>query len=66
MTEAEFDPDNPEGLLGVRISVEWAGKRFYEGTVNDYDAKTNMHHVLYDDNDKRSVVLVVSRTQQEL
>jgi len=51
----EYDPNTtpPEALLGIRVSVEWSGNRWYNGVIDDYDEKKQEHHVLYDDNDKR-------------
>lgn len=51
--DVEWDPEDPESILGARVAVQWAGNRFYDGYVDEYDATTGQHHVLYDDNDKR-------------
>jgi RZ type zinc finger domain/AAA domain (dynein-related subfamily) len=52
-SEAEYDPDNPESILGVRLAVLWSGGRWYQGVVDDFDSKNGHHHISYDDNDKR-------------
>jgi len=50
----EYDPEAPpETYLGLRVAVEWAGNRWYYGTITQYDEDKNQHFVLYDDNDKR-------------
>jgi len=54
--DEEYDPESPpELLLGRRVRVEWSGGRWYKGMVNDYNEEKQEHHVLYDDNDKRSL-----------
>jgi len=50
----EYDPESPpELLLGRRVVVEWAGPRYYAGTVKEYNEEKFEHFVHYDDNDKK-------------
>jgi hypothetical protein len=57
----EFDPsDPPESWLGVHITVEWSGNKWYTGQIQKYDPKTNQHFVLYQDGDKRWALLLSS------
>ena len=44
---------SPELLLGERIAMRWAGRKWYEGTVDKYDSANKLHHVSYDDGDER-------------
>ena len=44
---------SPDLLLGERIAMRWAGRKWYEGTVDKYDSVNKLHHVSYDDGDER-------------
>jgi len=59
--------NQPEDVVGLRVSVRWKNTRrnyydsvsysYYEGTVKSYDAKTKMHRVVYDDGDDQMTAL---------
>ena len=52
-------PDRTQDL-GKRVEVFWEGDEvFYRGTVVGFNAKTNQHQILYDDNDVEKVNLRV-------
>jgi hypothetical protein len=37
----QYDPDNPEAILGARVSVEWANKRCARAACADARARCN-------------------------
>jgi hypothetical protein len=51
-----YDPDTtlPERMVGVRISVEWAGSKWFPGVITEYNGISQKHCILYDDKDVRS------------
>lgn len=49
--------DEPEGLVGRRVSVMWSGGRRYCGTVTGYRATADLHDVRYDDGEEKSYTL---------
>lgn len=44
---------NPRELLGKRIRVLWAHGKTFEGVVDDYNDKERLHHVTYEDGEKK-------------
>lgn len=49
--------DEPQLLIGHRVTVAWSGGHVYSGTVTAYHSDTNLHDVHYDDNERKSYVL---------
>ncbi|CAL9778844.1 unnamed protein product [Musa acuminata subsp. burmannicoides] len=50
------EPD--QSIVGLKIKVWWPDdKRFYDGTVEDYDRTTKKHKILYDDGDVEVLLL---------
>jgi hypothetical protein len=40
-------------MIGIRLTVQWAGNKWYAGTVREYKHETGEWLVQYDDNDRR-------------
>ncbi len=53
-----YDPDTtpPEKMVGVRISVKWAGNKWFPGVITEYNDVSKEHRVLYDDKEARLIV----------
>ena len=50
--ELKKEPD--ARLVGAKIKVWWSGnKKFFKGTVDQYNAVSNQHHVSYEDGDEK-------------
>lgn len=45
--------DDPEVLMHKRVKVQWQGNKWYSATVVSYNSSTGLHHVIYDDDDRR-------------
>jgi hypothetical protein len=56
-----FDPDTtpPEKMVGVRISVKWAGNKWFPGVITEYNDISKEHRVLYDDKEARLFVCLL-------
>ena len=53
-TRMEINPTgSPHQLLYARVLVEWSGGAKYGGTIDNFNPQRGMHHVLYDDGQKR-------------
>lgn len=51
-----------EKLIGAKVKVWWPhDKQYYEGIIESFDCKRNMHKVLYTDGDEESLVLKAER-----
>jgi ankyrin repeat protein len=52
-----WDPENPEKLVGHRVSVKWwrdnNESQLYEGDVLRYNADNRQHYIVYADGDKK-------------
>ena len=51
--------DEPEVLVGMRISVRWQGNAWYNGIVKAYLPDAEEHMVHYEDNDKKWYALSI-------
>jgi small nuclear ribonucleoprotein (snRNP)-like protein len=45
---------SPENLTGRSVTVRWAKREYYKGTIEGFDASTGKHQITYDDGDKKS------------
>ena len=52
-----IDWSRPESMVDRRIRVQWSKKKWYSGTIVDYDSETEEHTVEYDDGDVKDYVL---------
>lgn len=49
---------DPAVLIGCKCKIFWPlDKEWYTGLINEYNAQSGAHHILYDDGDKENIVL---------
>ena len=50
----ELNPASaPHQLLYARVSIEWKDHQWFDGTIDNFNPQRGMHHILYDDGQKR-------------
>jgi len=60
--KAEKDREGDETLVGKRIKLWWpVDRRFYSGTIHNYDHANNTHKIEYDDGEVELLQLVNER-----
>jgi hypothetical protein len=45
-----------EAIIGIQITIQWAGNKWYAGTVREYKHETGEWLIQYDDNHRRCVL----------
>ena len=56
------DAFGPNSIIGKKINVRWimsrGGIKIFQGTIDNYDQGTKLHHVTYDDGDTYSYEII--------
>ena len=58
---AEFHPNDPTSLIGLRVSVPWNNDMTYVGEIVKYDRLKNEYMIRYDDGEVKQYRFVYRR-----
>ena len=57
-TGYEYDSDDdPESIVGRRVTFRWKDGNWWPGSIKAYNEKHDTHHIVYDDGDERQYKL---------